>query len=202
MSDKDDIFDMEFGEDPTPSPPRHHRMRSTSLSVTLHHSKSLLKSKEVESKNTISKDYESTIQRKHIAPPKASPEEEEEEEEQQANKEQEDEETTNNENETGAAFVPSRNYTNVKMKYFQALNISKRTAPIDAAPRKDPNEAFSKPILSAPTHSAPIPIAADRFVRYEITGQTLNTVTLSELILFPFQRQPRVETTILIISSF
>ena len=176
MSDKDDIFDMEFGEETTPSPPRHHRMRSTSLSVTLHHSKSLLKSKEIESKNAISKDYESATQRKPVVPPTAPSEEEEEEE--QANKEQqEDDETANNENETGAQFVPSRNYNNVKMKYFQALNISKRTAPIDAAPRKDPNEAFSKPILSAPTHSAPIPIAADRFVRYEITGQTLNTVT-------------------------
>lgn len=176
MSDKDDIFDMEFGEDPTPSPPRNHRMRSTSLSVTLHHSKSLLKSKEIESKNALSKDYESATQKKQVVPPKASSEEEEEEEEEQINKEQqEDDETANNENEAGTPFVPSRNYNNVKMKYFQALNISKRTAPMDAAPRKDPNEAFSKPILSAPTHSAPIPIAADRFVRYEITGQTLNT---------------------------
>eukprot|EP01102_Stenamoeba_stenopodia_P012341 TRINITY_DN3883_c0_g1_i1.p2 TRINITY_DN3883_c0_g1~~TRINITY_DN3883_c0_g1_i1.p2 ORF type:complete len:208 (+),score=53.02 TRINITY_DN3883_c0_g1_i1:470-1093(+) len=177
MSDKDDIFDMEFGEDTTPSPPRHHRMRSTSLSVTLHHSKSLLKAKEMESKNSLSKDFESvaTQKKSNGVPLKASSEDEDEEEE-EPNKEtqQEDEEATNNENSTGA-FVPTRNYNNVKMKYFQALNITKRTAPIDAAPRKDPNEAFSKPILSAPTHSAPIPIAADRFVRYEITGQTLNT---------------------------
>jgi hypothetical protein len=188
MSDKDDIFDMEFGEEAhgPASPPKLHRGRSTSLSVTLHHSKALLKAKEQEAREY---ELERRRARAHAIPTLASSEDRpQEDEDGEVNGNEEDEKSEDNENDNendkstqsnaGGPFVPTRNYNAVKMKYFQALNINNKSAPMEAAPRTDPNAIFSQPIQSAPT-SAPIPIAADHRFFYEITGQTVETVSSS-----------------------
>lgn len=171
MSDKDDIFDMEFGEETVASPPpyqRHQRGRSQSLSVTLHQSKSLQQTKEKQAQ-----EYQRELELKRG---KLKDEREQDDgfESDDSDKADEESEPKQEQQTPTTAGVTTKNYNAVKMKYFQALNISKTSAPIAAPPRPDPNAIFNQPIQSAPT-SAPIPIAADHRFFYEITGQTLDT---------------------------